>query len=272
MMKDSIQKKIIALLAAALGVTILTTAVRSVFLFTAYEANVGYFKRGLPSVTVSLLFIVGILFCVGLLFLLPKKGIVPGGTSPYLSLVLKIPATVASFFCGVFYLGNGISNSIIMNIFIGFLSVLSAFYFLFSLISDFPQHRGRFTGARLWCGLAFIIKQILFLATAYFDHATNINGPFTTLYLFSLLSCAAFLLTEARYDLGAPAPRMNFAIGVLAFFLSFSSSVGNLLFCLFSNTGASVTLSDPFRPILMLTFSLFILHRLLSFTVAKQEK
>ena len=111
MMKDSIQKKIIALLAAALGVTILTTAVRSVFLFTAYEANVGYFKRGLPSVTVSLLFIVGILFCVGLLFLLPKKGIVPGGTSPYLSLVLKIPATVASFFCGVFYLGKRLKGN-----------------------------------------------------------------------------------------------------------------------------------------------------------------
>ena len=271
-MKDTTKNKIKVFSLSVFIFTLLTAITRTICLFAFYESNVGYFRAGFPSVIVTALYLLGLALCVCPLFLLPRgRTTVNEGFRRHLSFALRCPAVVAFFICGIIILGNGATQSIKLDILTGFLCIVSTLYFLFSALSELPRFQDRPNASRPWVCIVVIAALLLMLSSAYFDMTVNINGPFTTVFLFSLLACALFLLGEMRLDIGRPMTRIHFVSGLAAFFLSASSAIGNLLFCFSGNTGVGKTIADPTRPILLLTLSLFVLARLLSFTVQKQE-
>ena len=271
-MKDLTKSKLKVFSLSVFVITLLTAALRTICLFAFYEPNVGYFRAGVASVIVTALYVLGLALCVCPLFLLPREQItVDGAFRKNLSFALCCPAVIAFFVCGIVILGNGAIRAIKFDVLTGIFCIISALFFLSSALSQLPPFKGRFDASRPWLCIAVIAALLLMLSSAYFDMTVNINGPFTTVFLFSLLSCALFLLSEIRHDIGRPLALAHFVSGLAAFFLSASSAIGNLLFCLFGDTGAGKTLSDPTRPILLLCVSLFVLARLLSFTAPKQE-
>ena len=271
-MKDLTKSKLKVFSLSVFVITALTAVLRTICLFAFYEPDTGYFRTGVPSVIVTVLYILGLVLCICPLFLLSREQItVSSSFSRNLSFALCCPAVIAFFACGILILGNGATEAIKLDVFTGIFCIISALFFLSSVLSQLPRFQGRFDTSRPWLCIAVIAALLLMLSSAYFDMTVNINGPFTTVFLFSLLSCALFLLSEIRHDIGRPLARAHFVSGLAAFFLSASSAIGNLLFCLFGDTGAGKTLSDPTRPILLLCVSLFVLWRLLSFTPQKQE-
>ena len=110
-----------------------------------------------------------------------------------------------------------------------------------------------------------ILALVLLLASAYFDMTVTLNGPFAPLYLFSLLSCALFMLFEIRSLIGRAAPRAHLTTGLLALTLSVPCGVGNLLYSILGDPGAGKTIADPARPLPLIAMSLFIAARLVCF-------
>ena len=272
-MKDRTKRIPSAIFLTVIAITLLTLAIRTAFLFTAYEAEVGYLQPGLPTILVSILYLLGTAICLGSFFLLPKVGLEANSSMhPIISYALKLPPVAACFLCGIIYLTSGALNSKKIFLLLGAFLLISTLYFIFSLLCDLSHAKPILETTRPWLILFVFAALMLLLATAYFDMTVTINGPFTTLYLFSLLSLAVFFLGEMRNDIHASVPRMHFASGLVALFLNGSSSIGNLLFCMLGNTGTGKTLADPLRPILSLTFSLFVLYRILSFIIPGQKK
>ena len=113
-MKELTKNKLGGFFLAACAITLLTAVVRTACLFWFYEPNVGYFREGLPSVLVSLLYVLGLAVCICPLLLLPRKQLSASRNSASrTALTLRVPAVVAFFVCGIFILGNSLGSWII---------------------------------------------------------------------------------------------------------------------------------------------------------------
>ena len=129
-MKELTKNKLGGFFLAACAITLLTAVVRTVCLFWFYEPNVGYFREGLPSVLVSLLYVLGLAVCICPLLLLPRKQLSASRNSASrTALTLRVPAVVAFFVCGIFILGNSAIQSIKLDIFTGIFCIISTLYF-----------------------------------------------------------------------------------------------------------------------------------------------
>lgn len=267
-MKEHAKQIIRFCIPTTLSLTVLTAILRTLFLFTAYDAKTGYLDRGLPTGLIAALYCIGLIACLLPSFLLPKNLLeIQDKICPSLRMITGLLCAVTFFVCGVSFLGSGAIFSNKQDLFCGILSVVSTLFFLFSALSFHPAFKGRFAGWIPWLGFAVIGALLLMLSTAYFDMTVAINGPFTAVYLFSLLSCAMFILLEIRRMIGRPLPRAHLASALIAFFLSASSSVGNLLFCFLGDTGAGKTTADPVRPLVLLALSMYVLGRLITLRI-----
>ena len=269
-MKNRTKDRLIPILFWGIAFSLLMAILRTVFLFTAYDSQTGYWGFGVLPNLLGILYAIGVIVCAASPLLLPQNSLFDAkNPSRLLSGSVKGFNALIFFLGGVMFVVNGAQNSKIIELLTGILLILSTLYFLLSAISEFQKD-----GQKKHTALCFftIFAFILLLSGAYFDMTTAINGPFTTLYLFALLSCAIFILNEIRSDIGCALPRFHLAASLVAFLLAFSSSVSNLLFCLFGGNILGRTASDPMRHLLLLAFSLFVLLRLLSFRTAKKEK
>ena len=269
-MKDNLQTRLNAVVLGGVTLSILMAIIRSFFLFTAYDAKMGYFS-GIASPLLTTLYgiITLALAASPLLFSKDTVRILP--TAGAVSSSIKALNAFIFFFGGIVFWTRGAQNSIKTELIAGIFLIASTLYFLFSFLSDIPKFSGSLQSKRPWTCFFPILSFILLLANSYFDMTVTINGPFATLRLFSLLAGAVFLLNEIRADIDCPLPRFHLGASLVAFFLIFSSSVSNFLLCIKKSGALGATVSDPMCHLILITFSLFVLLRLLSFGTVKQE-
>lgn len=270
-MKNKTNRNLFLIFLCCSIMTAAATAVRAVFLFTAYEPKVGYFKAGFPTIFLSALLLLGILCCVSPFLLLPRGALDTGKCPSRSFLVFSYAVSAAAFFvCGVVILITKATIYDILGMTSGFFCLISAIYFILQIAKLSPKMQQKASVLSPWFCILLIAAQMLLLARSYFDMTVNINGPFTAIYLFSLLSSAVFLLGEMRLEIGIPSPRLHLSAGLTAFFLCCSTAIGNLLLILLGDTG-NPSVSDPTGAVLLLATSLFVLTRLLSFRAKTEE-
>lgn len=254
-------------------ITVIATVLRSVCVLTEYEAETGYFRESALAGISNAAFAAGAICCLAAAFLFPR--IAPLSQASIGSFretawkILYLLAAICCFFGGIFFLTNRTSNSIIMYISTGILSMLLAMFFLLNCTPDKTKSAARTNTLAPWFCVAGIVLLFLLLMSSYFDLSVAQNGPFTPVFIFSALSGCHFFLAEMGIRIGRGAPRIQFALTLVAFFLCSSVGISGLLFSQFGDVASAVTLAESARPVLLLAVAFAALARLLCFTTAE---
>lgn len=261
------KNKIKIFTASALALTALLCVLRPICMATSYDLSARYFERGVLPVLHTLLYVIGIIGCFVPLLLLPKDSIVCKKSPERSGSVFAMVSAAVFMICGILLALYAARNNMKLELIAGFSAILSALFFFFASMSHHPAWSSTTDSACPWLCIPTMATLILLLASAYFDMTTTINGPFTTLFLFSALFGTVFFLCEMRAYIGRPATRLHFTAALATAFLAVSSSVGNLVFCWFVTNGAERTASNPLRHLLILAVGLYAIARLSCFCV-----
>lgn len=195
-------------LLATVGLSLIGVVVRTLAYLTCFDIQVGYFDPGpLPTVS-NILF--GVAFGAALLAAL----LIPKGTTaarPSTS-VIKLPAlamgiVLALFTIAAFVLCYPIrtGDMLLAPIIFGLLG--STYYFVAALSS--PAHPdGRFPDWMCALGFLPLLWTLAALAETYTDRYVAMNSPVKTSLHLALIGFLLIIITELRFRLGKPAPRI----------------------------------------------------------------
>lgn len=251
-------------------ITVATTALRTICLLTQYEPQVGYLRDNSLSKMAVLLLVAGAFCCLLSGFLFPKialdEKVLTEPRRRKAWAILYTFAAACCFFGGIYFLTNRASNSITLYIATGVFSLVFAMFFLVNCSFDETKSAAVSTKLTPWLYVAGIVMLLLLLIFSYFDMTVTLNGPFTTPWIFATLFGCIFFLMEIRAKIGRGIPRLHLPLALVAFFLSVSIGASNLLFSLFGDAANGVSISEPARPILLLSVAFAAAARLLCFS------
>ena len=250
-----------------LALAALLCVLRSICMITSYDLSARYIERGFLPVLHTSLYVIGVAGCFAPLLLLPKDSTACKKALNRSGSVFAITSAAIFMICGILLALHAARNNMKLELIAGFSAILSALFFFFSAMSQHPTWSNTTESACPWLCIPSMATLLFLLASAYFDMTTTINGPFTTLFLFSALFGTVFFLCEMRSFMGRPAPRLHFASALATSFLAISSSIGNLIFCWFVTNGAERTASNPLRHLLILAVGIYAFARLSCFCV-----
>lgn len=214
--------------------TVLGVILRSVCMLTVFDTAVGYFHTGiLPTMSTALYFAAVAIAVIGASLI--HKGVL----STELNTRLRLPvAYLWGFSLVIFTLGvmlvcykdktnNFLTAPMVMGI-------LSAFYFLAT-----KNKTGRYSDGL--CALGFL--PVVWCVTAawetYTDQFTAMNSPIKVSLQMGFLGLALILISELRFRLGKPLPRMAAALMSIGVFFSLNGGIPVLL-----GTGARILLNE----------------------------
>lgn len=213
------------LLLAAL--TVGATVLRSIALTLSFDADIGYFQKGL--IPVYILLALAAALCAAIPFLIKKEALdKTGRTSRTAELIAAaLPALVLLVLA--FYLlarRKSIPAPALLVVLAAFLCATGAAYFG-SRLRD-----GQDTATGLLFGYGAILGMTLLLAITYFDLYTQMNAPHKLSQHLALLVAMVALLYELRILTKTQFPRIRAASAGLASFsctvVGISNTVGFL--------------------------------------------
>lgn len=251
------------LFSAILAVPLLSVAavvLRAIALFTAFDGK-DYFLQSSPLPSAFLVLTLASAFVFLLFALIARKK---------LSIHIAERTELSILFSCAF-----LSVSLAVTIFVSILSALqttgpyiplfyaliAAFgavsigYFSYALRS-LPPTRSTF---RTYLSLAPCLLSLACAILLYFDQSTQMNAPAKLLSLAAFLFLACAFLVECRFYLSAPSPAMRYLTLAIAFYLSLSVALPNLIYTL--TRGTVLSLSTVFD-FLLFAFALYLLSRL----------
>lgn len=219
---------------ATATLTILGVVLRSVCMLTAFDTAVGYFHTGfLPSLSDALYFVAVAVAVVGASLI--HKGVL----STELNTRLRLPAaylwgfSLVAFTVGVMLTcyPNRTNDFLVAPMVLG---VLSSFYFLAT-----KNKTGRYSDGLCALGFLPVVWCVAAAWETYTDLFTAMNSPIKISLQMGFLGLALILVSELRFRLGKPLPRVAAALASIGVFLSLNGGIPILL-----GTGARVLFNE----------------------------
>ena len=228
MERSRLSPRVCLLVTAAL--TLLGVILRSVCMLTNFDAAVGYFNAGILTTLSNALYFAAVIaaaVCASLI----RKGVLPAT----LRTRLRRPAaylwglSLAAFTVGVLLVcyqdrtGNFLTYPMILGI-------LSSLYFFISGSKD-----GTYSDALSALGFIPVVWCVTAAWETYTDQFTAMNSPIKVGLQMGFLGLALILVSELRYRLGKPLPRVAAAFMSMGVFTSLNGAIPVLL-----GTGAHI--------------------------------
>lgn len=228
MERSRLSPRVCLLVTAAL--TLLGVILRSVCMLTNFDAAVGYFNAGILTTLSNALYFAAVIaaaVCASLI----HKGVLPAT----LRTRLRRPAaylwglSLAAFTVGVLLVcyqdrtGNFLTYPMILGI-------LSSLYFFISGSKD-----GTYSDALSALGFIPVVWCVTAAWETYTDQFTAMNSPIKVGLQMGFLGLALILVSELRYRLGKPLPRVAAAFMSMGVFTSLNGAIPVLL-----GTGAHI--------------------------------
>ena len=200
---------------ALVGVTL-----RTVCMLTAFDASVGYFNEGLLSLLTRAFYFPAVIITVGCAVLIPKDSL-----ATELNDKSRTPAAyllglaLAVFTVGVLLLcyKDKTNNFLTYPVVLG---VLASLYFFAS-----GKRAGRYTDKLSLLGFLPVIWCVAATWETYVDQFTAVNSPIKIGLQMGLLGLALILISELRFRLGKPLPRLAIAFMGIGVFCSLNGSI-----------------------------------------------
>jgi hypothetical protein len=240
------------------AVTLIGTALRSVCMLTQLDAEVGYFKSGIPATLSSIFY-----FLAVALVIITATRVSKHSLATTLDTRLRLPAAflwgaaLAVFTVGVFLLcyADRKNNLLTAPMILG---ILSSLYFFIS-----GDRSGRYPDWLSLLGFLPVLWCVAAVGETYVDQFTAMNSPIKVGLQLGFLGLALILISELRFRLGKPLPRVAVTFMGIGSYLALCGSVPVLL-----GTGAMI-LSNKlhlFYAIVLLCGGLYGLYTLFQYT------
>ena len=206
------------------AVALVGIALRSVCMLTAFDASVGYYNEGILSALTRAFYFPAVMMAVGCAVLIPKGKLSTelndGARSPVAYL---FGLSLAAFTLGVLLVCyKDRTNDFLTYPMI--LGILASLYFLVS-----GKKTGRYTDTLSLLGFLPVIWCVVALWETYTDQFTAVNSPVKLGLQLGFLGLSLILISELRFRLGKPLPRLAIAFMSIGMFCSLSGSIPVLL-------------------------------------------
>ena len=216
------------------ALTLLTPLLFTISMFTAFDADVGYFSSAkiLPYIQTALM-TVSIIFFAAIMFFFPKKSL------PREKQESSKLDTFASLFCGIVFLcGAAIkffstyNNTAAMSpsqkylfIAITISGLIAAAHF----IRDAIIPSGKAIGSKIISGIFVIGNLLLTIVLEHTDYMVPINAPRKTLLFLGFISASMFIVQEMRAKTNILLPRAYMFFGATTTLICGTMSVSGLI-------------------------------------------
>jgi len=207
----------------ALAVTVLHT----ILLMNYFDGDIGYFNNSLlSSITVAMVFVSILWFFSALLFI-PKN--ILKADMPKTNISSKfgfIMCALLNAFGFFYYAYNLMDTQTVSKIPLisAIFFLLSTFYFVGKAFDTFKK-----TDTTVLFGFFIIFTSIALLAETYFDKFVQMNSPLKVTIQISLLFIMLYYLSEFRFDLKKPYPRLYFVVALSAFIICMATSIPHII-------------------------------------------
>ena len=205
---------------------LICTALRTVAMYTAFDADIGYFKSGALS-TVSDIISLASIIAIIILAMLTKKSTATvsdlnRANTPfaYIQLVNAAFLIIDSFFFLILYM----QSKSVLDLLLVISGIPAAVYFVISYL--YKNDIIKISAATVaGLGMLVILWALLCIAHVYFDNFVQMNSPIKNSIQFGFLSIMISMLADIRYLIGRPSPRFYLCAHGLAFFLCLVGTV-----------------------------------------------
>ena len=206
------------------AVALVGVALRSVCMLTAFDASVGYFNEGFLSLLTRAFYFPAVMIAVGCAALIPKGRLATELNDQSRSPVAYLLGlSLVIFTLGVLL----VCYKDRTNDFLTYpmaLAILAALYFFVS-----GKKAGRYTDGLSLLGFLPVIWCVTTAWETYTDQFTAVNSPVKIGLQMGFLGLALILLSELRFRLGKPLPRLAIAFMSIGLFCTLNGSIPVLL-------------------------------------------
>ena len=243
--------KIFLLIAGLIVLGVISIALRTVTMLTAFDTKIGYYDNVAITRINRIFSIATVLYgSVIILFTdkssLPTPGMSQTVISISFSLVAAFALVMSAVLVGIICLTEPTPLNFLMLISL----ILSATYFVYRGL-----RRSDPTASPMnLLALAPIICCFTIILTEMFNMYIPINGPEKLCLTFALMSAALFILETAKSDAGSTSPRLLLFSAYVSCFLCGYSAVPGLIASLMNVTGYPKYIIYYFIVITMLLF------------------
>ncbi len=245
------------------ALTLAGVILRTVFMLTAYDADIGYFQVGTAPVVSQLLSILAVLFPAVTCITIPKNQLSTAWDEKVIAFTAPLPAAALVVF-GIYRL---ITCSLYQETSVlfyaqGLLALLGAAYLA---LSPVPKINQRSPLLRAVLGMCVIFWALTSVADTYFDLFTTMNSPIKVILQFGFLSIALLMIAELRFGLGKAAPRMAVCAHCLALYFGLTGGISTLVASLRYST---VTTDHTIYAIVLTTVGIYAAVRLTAYALS----
>ena len=206
------------------AVALVGILLRSVCMLTAFDASVGYFNEGFLSLLTRAFYFPAVMIAVGCAILIPKDRLATELNDESRSPVAYLfGLSLAVFTLGVLLVCyKERTNELLTYPMI--LGIPASLYFFVS-----APPKGRYTDKLSLLGFLPVIWCVIAAWETYTDLFTAVNSPIKLGLQLGLLGLALTLISELRFRLRKPLPRLAIAFMSIGVFCSLSGSIPVLL-------------------------------------------
>ena len=206
------------------AVALVGILLRSVCMLTAFDASVGYFNEGFLSLLTRAFYFPAVMIAVGCAILIPKDRLATELNDESRSPVAYLfGLSLAVFTLGVLLVCyKERTNELLTYPMI--LGIPASLYFFVS-----APPKGRYTDKLSLLGFLPVIWCVIAAWETYTVLFTAVNSPIKLGLQLGLLGLALTLISELRFRLGKPLPRLAIAFMSIGVFSSLSGSIPVLL-------------------------------------------
>lgn len=251
-MKASLKKPFALVLAATLLLSSVGVVLRTILLFTSYDAALGHFEKGaLADLLFPLLFVIAAILCAAFGFLMRTE---LDKTEQETTVAITFASAFAAITVAVWFFASlplAFSAGSTMEAVFGILMLVSsiglALHFLLTALGA-PSH-----SLRVFAAVSAILFCVFYILHAYFDTSFVLNSPIKIFDQLTLLCFALFFIAECRFFFGTAHNAVYLPIAMLASTFAAADSIPALLYALKSGEPLSGSVMHDF-----LVFALFL--------------
>lgn len=232
-MKESVNK-LKVFLYVSFVLSLLCAALFTVSMFTAFDADVGYFdSHALITYIQTALAVISAVFFASIIFIIPK------GSLPESAPENTVITVFASLLCGFIYISGMImlffstynsaagmlsaSRNLFLTIIVtGF---VASVYFIYEALAS--EKKG--LALKIVSSLFVIVNLILTVIYEHLDYFVAINTPRKVLLFIAYVSFVVFLVQELRFKTGIAQPRAYVFFGMTTVLLCSTMSIPGII-------------------------------------------
>lgn len=227
---------------SATGATVAAILIRTIALLTAYDSEIGYFSSEAVTVVYRLLVlcaVVGIAICARMIPAEATESLrLPGSANP-LAILPMTGLFLLAIYAGHVAWNGGAQQAHAAPATLWWIcavsSLLGAVYFLHCLLGG-----GSRTAVGL-TGLCILPAMICLIALTYSDTLVTMNSPVKLAVQFAALGILLGSISELRFRLDKPAPRL----AILLFSVAALLCLGGALPCLIARLAGQIPADRP---------------------------